>query len=356
MRSRTDDQGMLVGRRYVLGPLLGAGGLAYIRAATDRVLCRTVAVKCMHPALRTSKEDVQRAQREAVIAAAILHPNVCAVLDAGALPDGSPFIVLERLDGGSVEQRWSGQQVPVLDALDVALQTLAGLTAAHAAQVLHRDVKPANVFVVKTAASERPLVKIIDFGAAQVPRSPEHTPSGFIVGTPHYLSPEQAAGARDLDQRVDVYGVGLLLYEMLAGRRAFEDAPQRVLLRRITRGELEPLRTACPRLPGPLEASIMRAMSVDKDSRHETARELLDELARIHEHLTGRPYTPPWALVGAPAVVNASGSDTAPTAAPIEATLPRGRPSAPPRIDAPPEPPRAGDATAVMAPLTPPRR
>ena len=297
------EQGLVVGGRYVLGATLGSGGLAYVRLASDTILGRTVAVKCMHPALRRSAQDVKRVHREAVLAASINHPNVCMTLDAGTLADGSPYVVMERLSGTSVENRIRERRIEPVEALDIAIQTLAGLSAAHAAGILHRDIKPANILLVETERGERPLVKILDFGAAHSASSLELTPAGITVGTPHYLAPEQASGTHGLDQRADVYGVGILLYEMLAGRRAFAGASYRELLQRVATGDVVPLRTVCPDLPGPIQHAVARGMSVDRDYRFATARDFLDTLTALHEQLSGMRYVPPWALVAAPAYV-----------------------------------------------------
>jgi len=272
-------------------------------------------------------------RREAVIAASIMHPNVCTTLDAGTLPDGSPFIVMERLTGVSVEESWLGARVMLIDALDIAIQTAAGLAAAHAAGVLHRDIKPGNVFLTSTTLSERRHVKILDFGVAELSRSLDVGASGLMVGTPHYAAPEQVQSLPNLDQRLDVYGVGVLLYEMLSGKRAFAGASYPELLRNITTGTLEPLAELCPQLPEFIVAPVAKAMFAQRDGRYSSARELLDALVDSHVKLTGEPYVPPWAIVAAPAVVRlGSGGDTVPTAAPIELTLP---PRPPPMVGAP---------------------
>lgn len=332
------EQGSTVADRYILGPTLGSGGLAFVRVATDKVLGRTVAVKCMHPALRKNSADVKRVHREAILAAAISHPNVCMTLDAGTLADGSPFVVMERLSGTSVENRLRERKLAVPEALDIAIQTLAGLAAAHAAGILHRDVKPANILLVETERGDRSLVKILDFGAAHSASSFELTPAGLTVGTPQYLAPEQASGAHGVDQRADVYAVGLLLYEMLTARRAFAGATYREILQRVAAGDVVPLRTLCPDLPPVLQKAVARAMSIDRDFRYATARDFLDALVPIIEELTRSRYVPPWALVAAPAYVQSRESSE------VEA-LPR---------PAPPPPVARGSAPALpeAAPVT----
>jgi eukaryotic-like serine/threonine-protein kinase len=298
-----DSEGALIGNRYILGPTLGSGGLALVREATDRILGRSVAIKCMHPALRRSTQDIQRVHREAVVAASFTHPNVCATLDAGTLPDGSPFVVLERLEGWSVDARIEQGPIPLHEALDIAIQTLAGLAAAHAAGILHRDVKPSNVLLVETERGERPLVKVLDFGAAQSVASHEITPVGTTVGTPHYLAPEQTTGTQNLDQRVDVYGVGVLLYEMLSGHRAFAAERYSELLQKVANGQVDSLALLAPRLPASVVATVHRAMATERQFRFSTARDFLDALVVIYESITRTHYVPPWALVAAPAYV-----------------------------------------------------
>jgi eukaryotic-like serine/threonine-protein kinase len=298
-----ETEGALIGDRYILGPKLGAGGLGLVRHATDRILGRPVAIKCMHPALRRSAHDIRRVHREAVVAASFTHPNVCATLDAGMLADGSPFVVLERLEGIAVDARIEQGPIPVLEALDIAIQALAGLAAAHAAGILHRDVKPGNVLLVETERGERPLVKLIDFGSAQSLEAHEITPAGTTVGTPHYLAPEQTTGTQNLDQRVDVYGVGVLLYEMLSGQRAFEAERYSELLQKVANGHVDSLGTICPGLPACVVGAVHRAMATQREFRFSTARDFLDALVAIHESMSRARYVPPWALVAAPAYV-----------------------------------------------------
>lgn len=349
------DEGNLVGNRYILGASLGAGGLAYVRLATDRILGRTVAIKCMHPALRRNADDVKRVYREAVVAASIMHPNVCQTLDAGSLADGSPFVALEKLDGQSCEERLRDGRIAPPEALDIAIQTLAGIAAAHAAGVLHRDLKPANVFLVETERGERPLVKILDFGAAHSLQSSEITPAGLTVGTPQYIAPEQTSGAANLDQRVDVYGVGVLLYEMLTGRRAFAAATYPEMLKKVASGAVEPLKSLLPDLAPALVKAVHRAMSVDREFRFSSARDFSDALVATYEQTTGHRYVPPWALVAAPAYVSLRESSEVRAAAPqpppmVMGSVPEGPVSAT-MIGPPPGP---GKAIPPARPTPPP--
>jgi eukaryotic-like serine/threonine-protein kinase len=275
--------------RYELGAEIARGGCAVILEARDRRVGRFVAVKVPKPG---SFEDsaVTRLTREAQVGAAIHHPNVCAVTDAGWLEDGSPYLVMERLYGetlGAYATR-TGRIEPDL-AIEIALQMLAALSAAHAMGVVHRDVKPDNVFLVARHGCV-PVVKLLDFGLCcreNVSHSEEValTRAGTVVGTPEYMAPEQASGFRKFDARIDLYAVGVVLYEALTGTRAFVAGDVATVLTSVIGKSLPPLRALRPDLPLELERTVTRAMSRDPRSRFASALDFQSALLKLRDQL-----------------------------------------------------------------------
>ncbi len=213
-----------------LGPfeivrLLGVGGMGEVYAARDRQLNRSVALKVLRADVAEPHRHA-RFEQEARAASALNHPNICHTYQRGETPDGRPYIAMEYVEGETLDQRLV-EPVSLREALDIGIQIASALTAAHSAGIVHRDIKPGNVIV-------RPdrLVKVLDFGLAKlVPsanaiarhdpmQSPAETEPGSLVGTPDYMSPEQARG-HAVDARTDIWALGVLLYEMVAHRHPF---------------------------------------------------------------------------------------------------------------------------------------
>jgi eukaryotic-like serine/threonine-protein kinase len=210
--------------RYKVGQVIGRGGYAMVYDAIDRETRHRVALKVL---MDEAVDDVAiaRLEREGRAATSINHPNVCRTIDYGLLADNRPYVAMELLEGESLRAylRRRGK-LDLEEALEIAIQTLAGLEAVHNVGVVHRDVKPENVFISWAEGDRLPTVKLLDFGNCRVivdPNDKTLTVTGCVVGTPGYLAPEQAFGERDLDTRVDLFAVGLILFEMLTGRQAF---------------------------------------------------------------------------------------------------------------------------------------
>ncbi len=287
----------IVAERYQLLSELGRGGFAAVYEAFDLRLCRTVAVKL----LRGNKNDPQaprRLAREARAAASINHPNVCSVMDVGTLDDGTPFLVMERLRGETLYDRIArDRQLDPELAVDVALQTLFGLHAAHELGFVHRDVKPDNVFLVPRVDA-MPLVKLLDFGmckratslatASQPFGEATLTRVGTVVGTPEYMAPEQASGGRVFDGRIDVFAVGVVLYEALTGRRAFKGPDVKSVLMSVLQRPLPPLSDVRPGLPTALDRVVARAVERAPRCRYGTAREFMRDLLVVQTILADR--------------------------------------------------------------------
>jgi serine/threonine protein kinase len=262
--------GKSIGGRYLVRSLLGEGGMGAVYEAEHIALGRSVAVKVLHSAQALKKEAIRRFQQEARAAGAIGHPNICGVTDLGALDDGSPYMVMERLVGETLADRVSSERgLPFEDVIDILVQVLSGLVAAHEQRIVHRDIKPENVFLTARVGCP-PLVKLLDFGVSKVMGEPVPgsrqddltlTRTGMVMGTPYYMAPEQARGERDIDARVDLYACGVMMYESLTGKRPFSASNYNALLVQILSGTP---RSACdlrPALPATYGAVIEKAMA-----------------------------------------------------------------------------------------------
>ena len=286
-RETTGDLlGRIVAGKYVIRRVLGQGGMGTVFEAEHAAIGRLVALKVLHPSRARRRDSIRRFYREARAAAAIGHPNICEVYDLGSLDDGSPYLVMEKLAGETLADRIAVEGGLPFDAvLDLLVQVLSALTAAHAKRIVHRDVKPENVFLGSRIGLP-PIVKLLDFGISKVmatgngpPEELDLTRTGMVMGTPYYMSPEQARGDRDLDPRVDIYACGVILYEALTGRRPFVAANYNALLLQILSGMPRPARDLRPALPSGFDPVIERAMARDREDRYASARDF--ELALL---------------------------------------------------------------------------
>ncbi len=268
--------GQLLDGRYAVRELLGQGGMGAVYRATHVALNREVAVKLL---LGREARDAGRLVREARAAAAIRHAHVVAVHDVAALPDGTPFLVMELLDGETLDRRLEREgRLEVIDAIEIAEQLLAGLEVVHRAGIVHRDVKPANVFLLR---GDRPRIKLLDFGVSKIGDESRLTRTGEIVGTPRYLAPEQARGA-ELDLRADVWAVGVVLYEMIAGELPFAAETVSGIVTRILVDTPLPPSAHRPEVPKALDRILEVALAKDPAERYESAGAMQLALGRIH--------------------------------------------------------------------------
>jgi eukaryotic-like serine/threonine-protein kinase len=241
--------------RYAVGRVLGRGGMATVYLAHDRELERPVALKILAAELAMDDSARDRFVREARLAAKIVHPNVVQVYDAGEGPLG-PFIVAEYVGGGtlSAELRRRGR-LPAEEVAAIGTQVADGLSAAHAEGVVHRDVKPGNILL-----SESGRAKIADFGIARSLAATRHTELGTVLGTAASIAPEQARGG-SVTPAVDVYALGVVLYELLSGETPFTSATPEELLSTAPRPSPIPLCDVAPDVPAPLEAVVMQCLA-----------------------------------------------------------------------------------------------
>jgi formylglycine-generating enzyme required for sulfatase activity/dienelactone hydrolase/predicted Ser/Thr protein kinase len=272
--------------RYEILEKLGEGGMGVLYRARDTRLGRTVALKLLRPETLGDPDRRARFVREARAASALNHPNIVTVYDIDQTADGSDCIAMEYVDGRALDRRLHDGPLPVEEALRYALEIAAALAAAHAAGIVHRDVKPANVMLTRSGQ-----VKVLDFGLAKrgpgAPSSGELTAdtltrdaatrAGVVLGTPAYMSPEQARGDA-VDARSDVFSCGALLYEMLAGQRPFQGASVADLLSSILRDDPPPLESRRAGIPHELAAVVSRCLARDPGARYASGAELLAAL------------------------------------------------------------------------------
>jgi serine/threonine-protein kinase len=284
--------GKTLGGKYVVHRVLGEGGMGTVFEAHDVTSGRLVAVKVLHSNQAGKRNAIRRFRQEARAASTIGHPNICAVYELGTLEEGSPYLAMERLVGRTLGDRIAKERgLPCSDVVDTLVQVLSALVAAHEKGIVHRDIKPENVFLSETGNGSPPVVKLLDFGVSKMICAPagegadevDLTRIGMVMGTPHYLSPEQARGDRDLDGRVDVYACGVILYEALTGRRPFSAPNYDALLLQILSAKPRPPGELREGLPPALEAIISKAMARERGDRHPSAVELKRELESVRK-------------------------------------------------------------------------
>ena len=284
---RSDDEGadvdslvgMVLSDTYHIHRMVGEGGMARVYEARHvRLPERRLAIKILHPEFARDLEVVQRFQREAESSSAINHPNVIDVFDVSRGPDGRPYLVGEFLEGEELgEHLKKVGRLDVATAVAIARQICRALNAAHVRGIVHRDMKPENVFVI--ARDGAPHIKVLDFGISKVGHHQTHlTRTGMIMGTPSFMAPEQARGEK-VDARADIYAVGALLYTLVTGRRPFDnDDPTATLSQVLTEEPMRP-RQIDPSIPPALELVVQRSMQKDPRERYQSMIDLDAALA-----------------------------------------------------------------------------
>ena len=283
-RENLPTPGQLIGERYRVEQLLGTGGMGSVYLATHVDIRKKVAIKVLRPELVDTADIFKRFRQEAKAASKIGHANIVNVSDFGQLPGGAPYFVMEYLQGsdlGSMLRREGAMQWQ--RAFMVANQICSALHAAHEAGIIHRDVKPENFFIVSGEQVESivgsggkapaDMVKVLDFGIAKLTGNDQSfvTRTGVFIGTPEYMSPEQAEGL-DLDGRVDIYGVGVMLYQLVTGRVPFKGVDEFDILNKHCTVPAEPPSKARPegQIPPRADAVILRALAKKRDERFQT--------------------------------------------------------------------------------------
>jgi serine/threonine-protein kinase len=276
--SRSLRPGMVVGGKFALLRRLGEGGVGVVFEAEDTWIGRRVALKVLHSHLTDEEDVLQRFRREARAAAMTNHPNIVGVFEVGQWRDGSPYIVEELLHGETVRERLMRQgKMSPSDAIEMLVPILGALTVAHRAGIVHRDIKPENIFLAETPEGLI-IPKLIDFGIAKIASSEQQTLTGKLVGTPMYMSPEQASGASPADHRTDIWALGVVMYELLSDHCPHEGASAMIVLQKILHEEIRPLHQRVPSVPIELSAVVHRALERDRELRYATAADFLQAL------------------------------------------------------------------------------
>jgi serine/threonine-protein kinase len=350
-----DRSGALLAGRYRLVKRLGAGGMGEVYRARNEAVGRDVAVKLLRPEFGANPDTVSRVTREARAANAVRHPNVVDVLDIVEDESGAPAIVQELLDGKDLAAYLAslGRPLSEAEALDLMTPVVEAVGAAHRAGLMHRDLKLENVFLHRRAdGSITP--KVLDFGLSRPVgenAALRMTATGVMMGTPYYMSPEQVQGHRDIDQRTDVWALGVMLYELVAGQVPFMGDTMGAIFVKVCTFDPSPLRTLAPGVSETYARVVARCLDRDRDQRPADAAALVEELRLARRNAT--------------TVVRGSGAPLPATADTLPARPPMAPPAAvqapfasapPPFASAPPPPDGASIAPAVSVVPAPPTR
>lgn len=274
--------GQILDNKYRIVRLIGEGGMGSVHEGENTLIARRVAIKVLHHAATANEQVVQRFEREAQAAGRIGSDHILEVLDMGRLPDGDRYMVMEYLDGEPLSARIEklGRMTPGQIA-PLMRQALKGLQAAHDAGIIHRDLKPDNIFIQREKAGQPDFVKIIDFGISKfsaLASDMNMTRTGAVMGTPYYMSPEQAKGSSQVDPRSDVYAIGVIMYEAVTGRVPFDGNTFNELMFKIVLSDPPKLSDAVPDLDPEFAAIINRAMARELDDRYASAAQLRQTL------------------------------------------------------------------------------
>jgi serine/threonine-protein kinase len=354
-------EGDVVLDKYRVERVLGKGGMGVVVAATHLELDQRVALKFLLPGALEHPDIVERFAREARAAAKIQSQHVARVIDTGRMPAGTPFMVMEYLEGSDLADVLEKEgRMPIPVAVDYLLQASEAIAEAHAAGIVHRDLKPSNLFLAKQR-DRRAIVKVLDFGISKVddPKSAPLTRTATMMGSPHYMSPEQLTSSKNVDARTDIWSLGVILYELVAGNRPFEAETMPEIVAQILQNVPPRLNSYAPEVTLDFERVVSRCLSTFAQDRFASVAELAAELrpfapdavsaqasiAKISRILGGNSLPP-----GGPAPVAASEAAAsmaqtlaaqavdatklvpAPLASPTAPVLVRGNTPAPPRV------------------------
>ncbi|MDW8251155.1 MAG: serine/threonine-protein kinase, partial [Myxococcales bacterium] len=287
--------GEVIAHKYQIERVLGIGGMGVVLSAIHLHLHQRVAIKMLLPEVASNPESLSRFMREAQAASSIRSEHVTQILDVGILEGpGLPYMVMEFLDGldlGQYLQRHQRLSIP--DAVDYVLQACEAIAYAHRLGVVHRDLKPANLFLTYRADGT-PLIKVLDFGISKVTQAGNSvalTATSFAFGTPLYMSPEQVRSAKYVDPRTDIWAMGVILHELIAGRPPFEGETLTALCAAITADPPRPLRRDRPEAPAELEAAILHSLQKDPALRPSSILDFAAAIAPFGSTAAGQLLT-----------------------------------------------------------------
>jgi len=283
--------GQVIADRFSIDRLANAGGMGAVYRAVDRTTGGPVALKVLQGC---SEQTAALFAREAEVLARLCHPGIVGYVAHGRTDDGALWLSMEWLEGEDLEARLARAPLSVDETLDLGARAAEALGAAHAAGVVHRDVKPSNLILVGRDTAQ---TKVVDFGIARSRQATRPaTRTGAVVGTPGYMAPEQTLGAPDLDETADVFALGCVLFECLTGRAAFEGEHVMVVLAKILVGETPRVRDARPDVPEALDALIARMMAKEPARRPRDGAAVAQEIAAIASRFL--PPLPPLPQIG----------------------------------------------------------
>jgi serine/threonine protein kinase len=291
----------MIGGRFRVNRLLGVGGMGEVYLVEDERLGRSIAIKVLSPELARDPQFLKRFRDEARAASALNHPHVCVVHEVGELEDGSPFIAMELIQGETLDARLRRGSLPIQQIVEVAIQIVGGLDAAHSKGIVHRDIKPSNI-----SLSADGWVKILDFGLSKrgaeggegpsFASSMAKTQSGVIMGTPSYMSPEQVLG-RLVDHRSDIFSFGVVAYQLVTGRLPFPGSNVGETIEHILHAQPEAMARFNYELPPELDRIVRKCVEKRPERRYQTARDLLVDLKNLGRELEIAATTPSQGLV-----------------------------------------------------------
>ncbi len=358
----TIDLGQTIDGKYRVVRHIGAGGMGTVYEGENVLIGRRVAIKLLHAQVASMPEFVERFEREARAAVRIGSPHICDVLDLGHMPNGDRFIVMEYLEGVSLEDRLEerGKLAPH-ELAPIAFELLEGLGSMHGAGVVHRDLKPANIFLAKARGGRGETVKILDFGVAKLQPKPGEvgamTQTGAMMGTPLYMSPEQARGARDVDGRSDIYSASVIFYRALTGELPYMAQNLNELLFKIVLEDPRPIRDLAPEVDEAFAEIVHRGLTRDVEKRFPGARAFQEAIA-TWGRAQGRPslaFAITMRTEPPPRAVRPSAPDAMPvgSAPKIESAPMTSTPGTVVYDDLGPRPPTPAGSGPVAGPTTP---
>ncbi|HEY0468316.1 MAG TPA: serine/threonine-protein kinase [Polyangiaceae bacterium] len=300
--------GQILGGKYRVDRVLGAGGMGMVVAATHRQLDERIAIKFLLPEALRNPEAVARFGREAKAAVKIRGEHVARVIDVGTFENGAPYMVMEHLDGRDLSAliEEHGALAPS-DAVDAVLQACEALAEAHALGIVHRDLKPANLFMVRRPDGT-PCVKVLDFGISKLTAAgADHsmTKTSAVMGSPLYMSPEQMTASRQVDARTDIWAMGVVLYELLTGRVPFSAETLPEICGLILTAAPPAIRDYSPAVPDALQAVVRRCLEKDRERRFANVSELAQALSPFGSRATSRSVERIARILGAPHTLDA---------------------------------------------------